>query len=122
MYTIDSLENEPCTFAIGTYYNPVTEQCDNRPLETADGTIIDIGKLNNHELRYISISRDLQKEFRLGDTVYIQCNNKSLTGIWVIRDLMNAKWEKKIDFLFPVKDTFNLTEPLPLKIKKYGKN
>lgn len=117
--TINKLKNESAHYVIGTFYNPLQNQCDNTPLETADGTIIDINELNNHKLRYIAISRDLQDKFSLGDTIIVHCNNKNLTGVWIIRDLMNKRIKNKIDFLLPVHDTFNITEPLPLKITKY---
>jgi hypothetical protein len=87
----------------GTYYHPVAAQCDATPLETADGSMINLKKLKNHKLKWVALSRDL-----------LSSKDSRIKGHWVVRDSMNKRFKKRIDFLvhqshkFPGK-TRNLT-------------
>ena len=102
----------------GTYYHPVAAQCDATPLETADGSMISLKKLKNHKIKWVALSRDLLSRwggpFNYGDTIYIDHKNSKIKGHWVVRDSMNKRFKKRIDFLvhqshkFPGK-TKNLT-------------
>jgi 3D (Asp-Asp-Asp) domain-containing protein len=80
-------------------YHPVEAQCDNNPLETADGSIIDPNRVS--EWNWIAVSQDLLKKnggiFEYGDQVYIKGTHKD--GIYTIRDCMNKRFTCKIDFL-----------------------
>lgn len=84
---------------IATVYHPVPEQTDDTPNITADGTIFDIDSASDY--RYIAVSRDLHRrwggDFDFNDIVYIKSD--SVSGFFVIKDLMNARFEKRIDFL-----------------------
>lgn len=81
----------------GTYYNPVKGQCDDRPFETADGSIVERG------VRWIALSRDMLTRwggpFNYGDTVWVYHTHRALRGWWVVRDTMNKRWKKRMDFL-----------------------
>lgn len=84
---------------IATVYHPVPEQTDDTPNITADGTVFDIDSASDY--RYIAVSRDLHRrwggDFDFNDIVYIKSD--SVSGFFVIKDLMNARFEKRIDFL-----------------------
>lgn len=83
-------------------YNPVPGQTDSTPLITADGSKIDLEKLQNNELRWIAVSQDFIKNGRLkyGDTVIIfHSAVPHMSGKWVVRDCMNKRYKKTIDFL-----------------------
>jgi len=98
---------------VGTVYHLEAKQCDSNPYETADGTNLK-GK-NINKLRYVALSRDLIKdEFRdklhnvkgqwkgyvkFGDTIIVVSDNKELCGEWVVKDVMNKRFSKKIDFM-----------------------
>ena len=103
---------------LATKYNPVEEQCDSTPLITADNSKIDLNKLSNHELRWIAISRDLRSRYNYGDTVVVISDNPLLDGEWVVRDTMNPRFNKRIDFLVPENDKYNFNSPINVTIYK----
>lgn len=84
---------------VATVYHPVPEQTDDTPNITADGTMIEID--NASDYRYIAVSRDLHKRyggtFDFNDIVYI--NSDEISGFYIIKDLMNKRFTKRIDFL-----------------------
>jgi len=88
---------------IGTYYHADVGQTDARPLETADGHIIDLSKLRSGKLRWIALSRDLIDRhgghFSYGDKVYVYHPDKRIRGWWVLHDTMNKRFKNRIDFL-----------------------
>jgi hypothetical protein len=99
-------------------YNCEVSQCDSDPLTTADGSRIDLDKLANGELRWCALSRDLiwdeerQKLhdydtsvfrgfFRFGDTIVVESiSSPQINGKWCVRDCMNKRYKRSIDFLF----------------------
>ena len=80
-------------------YHPVEAQCDDDPLVTADGSIIDPYKVSSWN--WIAVSQDLLKKnggiFNYGDKVYINGTHKD--GIYTIHDCMNRRKTFQIDFL-----------------------
>jgi len=84
---------------VATMYHPVPSQTDDTPNITADGTVIEID--NASDYRYIAVSRDLHRryggDFNFDDIVYIRSDE--LTGFFIIKDLMNARFTSRIDFL-----------------------
>lgn len=100
-----------------TYYNPVKSQCQGNPLITADGSKINLKKLRNKEIRWIAVSRDLLKYYNYGDTVVVLSSNNKLNGRWIVRDCMNKRFKRKIDFLSHEKNFMN--KPETVKIIKY---
>lgn len=91
-------EDRPEVLSVtGTYYEPKSSQCDERPFETADGSIIRSG------VRWVALSRDLLKRwggmFDYGDTVWVYHPHKELRGWWVVRDTMNKRFRQRMDFL-----------------------
>jgi 3D (Asp-Asp-Asp) domain-containing protein len=82
-----------------TMYHPVEEQCDDDPLVTADGSIIDPYMVS--DWNWIAVSQDMLKKnggiFNYGDKVYIKGTHKD--GIYTIHDCMNKRKTLQIDFL-----------------------
>ena len=86
----------------GTMYSPTLAQCDATPNITADGT-----KINpNHasQYRYVALSRDLLERwggpFEYGEYIAVEGTQRGKhDGIWQVRDTMNPKWLKRVDFL-----------------------
>lgn len=88
-----------------TTYNPDPAQCDSDPLTTADNSTIDLNKLKDGTLRWVALSRDLLSRwggcFNYGDTITVESVSKpQINGDWVVRDCMNARYKKSLDFLF----------------------
>jgi 3D (Asp-Asp-Asp) domain-containing protein len=82
-----------------TMYHPVESQCDDDPLITADGSIIDPHKVS--DWNWIAVSQDMLLKnggiFNYGDQVYIKGTHKD--GIYTIHDCMNRRKTSQIDFL-----------------------
>ena len=80
-----------------TIYHADPAQTDDTPFITASGAHINPDNPINH--CWIAVSRDLEKEgFTMGKEVIIE-GTKSLDGVWTIRDRMNKRWTRRIDFL-----------------------
>ncbi len=82
-----------------TMYHPVEAQCDNDPLVTADGSIINPHKVSGWN--WIAVSQDLLRKnggiFNYGDQVYIKGTHRD--GYYTIHDCMNKRKTNQIDFL-----------------------
>lgn len=95
---------ETVTTVTVTVYNPVKEQTDSSPLETADGSRINLSKLERDKIRWVAVSRDLLKNNKLsyGDKIILKSSNlpEELNDlVWEVRDTMNPKWKNRIDLL-----------------------
>ena len=99
--TIDPLPYINCSpiSVKATMYHPVEGQCDDSPLVTADGSIIDPYKVSSWN--WIAISQDMLVRnggiFNYGDQVYIKGTHKD--GIYTVHDCMNKRKTFQIDFL-----------------------
>ena len=99
--TIDPLPYINCSpiSVKATMYHPVEAQCDDNPLVTADGSIIDPYKVSSWN--WIAVSQDMLKKnggiFNYGDQVYISGTHKD--GLYTIHDCMNRRKTSQIDFL-----------------------
>lgn len=84
-----------------TMYHAVKKQGEGNPLITASG--LKINPKTVSKKNYIAISWDLHKRyggmFEFYDTVYIENAGHKSNERYVIVDLMNQRWKKKIDFL-----------------------
>ena len=80
-----------------TTYNPTTEQCDDTPNQTADGTYIKPWRATDY--RYVALSRDLISRwggpFDYGDYVIIE-GTDGWDGVYQVRDTMNRKWTNRL--------------------------
>jgi 3D (Asp-Asp-Asp) domain-containing protein len=84
-----------------TTYTVDPSQTDSTPLITASGFKLD--NLNPRRHRVIAISRDLRARFKFGSRVRIT-NAGRFNGVYVVRDLMNKRFRRKIDILINPKD------------------
>ena len=86
----------------GTMYSPTLAQCDATPNITADGT--KINPKHASQYRYVALSRDLLERwggpFQYGEYIAVEGTRRGqYDGIWQVRDTMNPKWLKRVDFL-----------------------
>jgi 3D (Asp-Asp-Asp) domain-containing protein len=84
-----------------TTYSVDCSQTDSTPLVTASGFKLD--SLNPRKHRVIAISRDLKHQFKFGSRVRIT-NAGRFNGVYVVRDLMNKRFKRKIDILINPED------------------
>ncbi len=97
------IRREPSEFIVtGTMYSPTRAQCDATPNITADGTKINPKHASNY--RYVALSRDLLERwggpFQYGEYIAVEGTQRGKhDGIWQVRDTMNPKWLKRVDFL-----------------------
>jgi len=97
------IRREPSEFIVtGTMYSPTLAQCDATPNITADGTKINPKHASNY--RYVALSRDLLERwggpFQYGEYIAVEGTQRGKhDGIWQVRDTMNPKWLKRVDFL-----------------------
>jgi 3D (Asp-Asp-Asp) domain-containing protein len=97
------IRREPSEFIVtGTMYSPTRAQCDATPNITADGTKINPKHASNY--RYVALSRDLLERwggpFQYGEYIAVEGTQRGkYDGIWQVRDTMNPKWLKRVDFL-----------------------
>ena len=80
-----------------TCYRAESNQCDDTPFITADNSVIDINNID--KLRWIAISRDLNEEYKMGDSVLVSGIDSIYDVVWIIHDRMNKRFNNKIDFL-----------------------
>jgi len=96
----DSSIKRDSIFVTMTTYTTSRSQTDSNPYETASGFILN--KTNPKKHRIIAISRDLKDTFQFGDSVYVKAGKYS--GMYVVHDVMNKRFKKKIDLLINPKD------------------
>lgn len=113
---VPALKGRPDHLELGqlqaTVYHAVPAECDSHPLETADGSHINPARVN--QLRWCAVSQDLLHHrggpLHYGDTLRVKVSpptsgtttgraKKSLGGLWVVHDAMNARHRRRIDFL-----------------------
>ena len=91
------------TTVTATMYRQRPEETDDTPNITADGTKIDVYVA--HTYRYVALSRDLLARwggpFDYGDYIVIEGAGEH-SGVWQVRDTMNSKWTKRLDFLMSI--------------------
>ena len=102
---------EDSIFVTMTTYTTSKSQTDSNPYETASGFILN--KTNPKKHRVIAISRDLKDTFAFGDSVYIQAGKYS--GKYVVHDVMNKRFKKKIDLLINPKDKGDKIDSVVIK-------
>ncbi len=83
-----------------TVYNATVAQCDADPSQLASGKRIKVEHAGSY--RYCALSRNLLERwdghFAYGDTIYLE-GAGSLSGIWIVHDTMNSRFEDRIDLL-----------------------
>jgi len=108
-----SVKNAEIKNITGTCYQAVKNQCDDSPLLTASQK-----KINEHDPlshRWIAISRDLRQFYAFGDTINVSGTKGAIyDGKWIVQDVMNKRWTKKIDFLVGKNDYIDKFENLTI--------
>jgi 3D (Asp-Asp-Asp) domain-containing protein len=84
-----------------TTYTPSVRETDSTPLVTASGFKINPKRAKQH--RIIAVSRDLKRKYKFGTRVKISGAGK-YSGEYVVRDVMNKRYKKRIDILIGRKD------------------
>jgi len=79
-----------------TMYTIDPRQTDNTPTITASG--FNVGWKNPKKHRVIAVSRDLKQKLKFGQQVRIEGAGK-YDGIYVVHDVMNRRFKKRIDIL-----------------------
>ena len=99
-----------------TYYQPVKEQCNSEPLVTADGSKINLHHLKQGKIKWCAISRDLLWLFPKNRPKRIYIDG---FGIYQVRDIMNKRWNHRVDILIHPKDSKRIKlEKVKIKILK----
>jgi 3D (Asp-Asp-Asp) domain-containing protein len=94
-----------------TTYTTSRSQTDSNPYETASGFILNKKNPKSHKI--IAISRDLRDTFEFGDSVYVEAGKYS--GTYVVHDVMNKRFKKKIDLLINPKDKGDRIDSVVIK-------
>ena len=89
------------TDVVATTYTPSVKETDSTPLITASGFKINPKNPKRH--RIIAVSRDLKKKYKFGTRVKVSGAGK-YSGEYVVRDVMNKRYRKRIDILIGHKD------------------
>ena len=89
------------TDVVATTYTPSVRETDSTPLITASGFKINPKNPKRH--RIIAVSRDLKKKYKFGTRVKVSGAGK-YSGEYVVRDVMNKRYRKRIDILIGHKD------------------
>ena len=84
-----------------TTYTPSVRETDSTPLVTASG--FKINPKNPKKHRIIAVSRDLKRKYKFGTRVKVSGAGK-YSGEYVVRDVMNKRYRKRIDILIGKKD------------------
>ena len=84
-----------------TTYKPISGETDSTPNVTASG--FKISRKNPKKHRIIAVSRDLKRKLRFGQRVRLR-NAGKYNGEYVVRDVMNKRYRKRIDILINPKD------------------
>ena len=97
----DSIEVEPFEIVTLTTYKSVGSETDSHPRITASG--FKISKKNPKRHRIMAVSRDLKKKYPFGTKLTIK-NAGKFNGEYVVQDVMNKRYKKRIDILINPKD------------------
>ena len=117
----------------GTYYNPSKSQCDDTPYYTANMSYIDSNKLRAGKIRWVALSWDLVNDAFRRKVAYrkwawngplkfnttitvISKSHPYLNGDWIVKDVMNPRYRKTMDFLFSEDNSPNLGVAKDIKI------
>ena len=104
---IEEKKNDIITHVKVTCYQPVEAQCDNDPLTTADGSKIDLHKLKKGNVKWCAISRDLLWLFPKDKPKRVHIEGY---GIYEVRDVMNKRFNHRVDILIHPSEKANLSE------------
>ena len=116
LFTLTIVSKAQITHVTLTYYQPVKEQCNSEPLITADGSKINLHHLKQGKIKWCAISRDLLWLFPKNRPKRIYIDG---FGIYQVRDIMNKRWNHRVDILIHPKDSKRIKlEKVKIKILK----
>ena len=116
LFTLTIVSKAQTTQVTLTYYQPVKEQCNSEPLITADGSKINLHHLKQGKIKWCAISRDLLWLFPKNRPKRIYIDG---FGIYQVRDIMNKRWNHRVDILIHPKDSKRIKlEKVKIKILK----
>lgn len=92
---------EPYEIVTLTTYKSVDSETDSNPRITASG--FKISKKNPKKHRIVAVSRDLKKKYPFGSKLKIR-NAGKFDGEYVVEDVMNKRYKRRIDILINPKD------------------
>ena len=116
LFTLAIVSKAQTTHVTLTYYQPVKEQCNSEPLVTADGSKINLHHLKQGKIKWCEISRDLLWLFPKNRPKRIYIDG---FGIYQVRDIMNKRWNHRVDILIHPKDSKRIKlEKVKIKILK----
>ena len=116
LFTLVIVSKAQTTHVTLTYYQPVKEQCNSEPLVTADGSKINLHHLKQGKIKWCAISRDLLWLFPKNRSKRIYIDG---FGIYQVRDIMNKRWNHRVDILIHPKDSKRIKlEKVKIKILK----
>ena len=81
-----------------TQYHPAKEQCDDDPLVTADNSVIDLEELEQGNIKWVAISRDLREVYDYGDVIVLS-GDPEIAGTYIVHDTMHPRFTNRIDIL-----------------------
>ena len=84
-----------------TTYTTDPKQTDSTPFITASG--FKLNHKNPKKHRIIAVSRDIKRRLKFGERVKLSGIGK-YSGIYVVHDVMNARFKNRIDILINPKD------------------
>jgi len=99
-HDIDQIKRLNVDTVTVTTYAPVAAQTDATPFITASGFKL---HKNPRKQRVIAVSRDLKRKMRWGQRVRVEGTGK-YDGIYVVEDVMNRRFKKRIDILINPSD------------------
>lgn len=116
LFTLAIVSKAQITHVTLTYYQPVKKQCNSEPLVTADGSKINLHHLKQGKIKWCAISRDLLWLFPKNRPKQIYIDG---FGIYQVRDIMNKRWNHRVDILIHPKDSKRIKlEKVKIKILK----
>ena len=93
------------THAKVTCYQPTKAQCSGNPLQTADGSVINLDKLKTGKIRWCAVSHDIWHLFPKDKPKRIRIEGcPPLNGIWEVRDKTNRRLHHTVDILIHPRD------------------
>lgn len=99
---LGTVANATVTHVTLTCYQPVKAQCNSQPLVTADGSKINLHRLQKGRIRWCAISRDLLWLFPKNKPKRIYIEG---FGVYQVRDVMNGRFTHRVDILIHPKDS-----------------
>ena len=116
LFTLVIVSKAQTTHVTLTYYQPVKEQCNSEPLVPAAGSKINLSPLKQGKIKWCAISRDLLWLFPKNRPKRIYIDG---FGIYQVRDIMNKRWNHRVDILIHPKDSKRIKlEKVKIKILK----